>query len=186
MKILYYDLETTGLLPNKNSIHQIGYIFEIDDEIVEQGNILMQPNPKAEISLEALKVANKTLEDLAGYQSFNDGYKEFSSMLKRHIDPFDKTDKAFLCGFNNAAFDNQFLRGLFLQNNDQYFGSMFWSSTLDVMVLATQALIHQRHEMPNFKLKTVAKWVGLNVDENLLHDAMYDIQLTRDIYKLIG
>jgi DNA polymerase-3 subunit epsilon len=39
--------------------------------------------------------------------------------------------------------------------------------------------------MPDFKLKTVAKEVGLVIDESKLHDAVYDVMLTRDIYKLI-
>lgn len=39
--------------------------------------------------------------------------------------------------------------------------------------------------MENFKLATVAKFMGINVDEEALHDAFYDIYLTREIYKLM-
>lgn len=41
--------------------------------------------------------------------------------------------------------------------------------------------------MENFKLMTVARTMGIEIDENKLHDATYDIELTRDIfYKIIN
>lgn len=39
--------------------------------------------------------------------------------------------------------------------------------------------------MPNFKLKTVAKELGLDVEDDKLHDARYDVLLTRDIYRIV-
>ena len=32
------------------------------------------------------------------------------------------------------------------------------------------------------KLKTVAKYLGIEVDKSKLHDAWYDIEITRQIY----
>ena len=106
-------------------------------------------------------------------------------MLGRHVNKFDKKDKFFLVGFNSSSFDNAFFRAFFVQNNDNYFGSWFWSSTIDVMILAGQFLMKVRHLMTDFKLKTVAGTLGINVDETRLHDAYYDIELTRNIYKIV-
>jgi DNA polymerase-3 subunit epsilon len=39
--------------------------------------------------------------------------------------------------------------------------------------------------MIDFKLKTVAKELGLWVDETRLHDAEYDIELTRSVYRIV-
>ena len=103
-------------------------------------------------------------------------------MLSKYCNRFDKKDKLFLCGFNNAAFDNQFLRAWFTQNGDSYFGSYFWANPLDTYVLATQYLLNERHKMLDFKLITVCKQVGIQVDESRLHDAEYDIELTRNLY----
>jgi DNA polymerase-3 subunit epsilon len=36
--------------------------------------------------------------------------------------------------------------------------------------------------MSDFKLRSVAKQVGIEVDESKLHDAQYDIELTYQIY----
>lgn len=86
---------------------------------------------------------------------------------------------------NNASFDNQFLRAWFLQNGDKYFGSWFWSNCLDIMVLATPYLAEKRSQMENFKQGTVAKTLGIEVDDTKLHDAMYDINVCMAIYNIV-
>ena len=98
----------------------------------------------------------------------------------------NKQDKFFLAGYNNASFDNQFLRAWFLQNGDKYFGSYFWSNSIDVMVLATPYLASQRSQMENFKQGTVAKALGIEIDESRLHDALYDIQVCKSIYDIVS
>jgi DNA polymerase-3 subunit epsilon len=37
--------------------------------------------------------------------------------------------------------------------------------------------------MENFKLMTVARTLGIEVDESQLHDALYDVKLTKEIYE---
>lgn len=184
MKLFYYDSETTGVKHWRNGIHQISGCIEIDGEVKEYFDIKLQPNPACDIEDEALAVAGVTREDLKTYMSFRDGYKALIEIISKYVDKFNKADKFFMVGYNNAAFDNQFMRGLFLQNGDNYFGSWFWANTIDVMVLATQKLLNERVNMANFKQMTVAKQLGIDVDETKLHDAAYDIDLTRQIYKL--
>ena len=106
-------------------------------------------------------------------------------MLGKYVDKFNRKDKFFLVGYNNAAFDNNFLRGFFLQNGDEYFGSWFWSNSVDVMVLASNYLLDRRAEMENFKLSTVAKFLNIAVEDDALHDAQYDIELTKLIYDIV-
>ena len=54
------------------------------------------------------------------------------------------------------------------------------------MVLASQYLIGQRRkDMPSFKLHRVADELGLFVDKERLHDSMYDVYLTREIYRIV-
>jgi len=53
------------------------------------------------------------------------------------------------------------------------------------MILASQYLIPRRAKMESFKLKRVALELGLEVDESRLHDAHYDIALTRSIYRIV-
>jgi DNA polymerase-3 subunit epsilon len=185
MKILFFDLETTGLKPEKNGIHQISGIIEINGEVKETFDFKVQPNSKSIIEPEALKVANVTTEQVMAYPPMLEIYKQFTDLLGKYCDKFDKNDKFYLCGYNNASFDNNFLRGFFLQNGDNYFGSWFWNNSIDVMVLATYFLMPKRHEMLDFRLKTVAKTLEIEVEESKLHDAFYDIQLTKQIYDKI-
>ena len=185
MKILYYDLETTGVKYWKNGIHQIAGMVEIDGEIVETFNFNVQPHPKCIIEPEALKVGNVTLEQVQAYPAMEIVYKRFINILAKYIDKFDKKDKFFLCGYNNAGFDDKFLRSFFEQNNDSYFGSWFWQSSLDVYILSTHFLLAEYADLNDFKLATVARHLGIAVEENSLHDALYDVNLTREIYKIL-
>nr|DAQ87132.1 MAG TPA: DNA polymerase III subunit alpha [Caudoviricetes sp.] len=185
MKLLFFDLETTGTNPARHGIHQISGMIEIDGVERERFDFKVRPNPKAEVLDEALAVGGVTREQIESYPPMEDVYRDFVGMLSRYVNKFNKADKFFLVGYNNAAFDNQFLRGFFLQNGDNYFGSWFWSNSVDVMVLASQYLPAERPLMPNFKLSTVASQLGVSVSEDKLHDALYDIYLTREAYHLM-
>lgn len=185
MKLLFFDLETTGVNPGKNGIHQISGEIVIDGVSKEQFDFHVQPNPKAIIEEDALKVAGVTREQVLAYPPMQQVYSEFVAMLGKYVDKYNKKDKFFLVGYNNAAFDNQFLRGFFLQNGDQYFGSWFWSNTIDVMVLASAYLATRRPDMENFKLSTVAKTLGVDVESESLHNALYDINLTKAVFDIV-
>ena len=39
--------------------------------------------------------------------------------------------------------------------------------------------------MPSFKQQRVAKELGVQVDDSRLHDALYDVNLTREIYRIV-
>lgn len=185
MKLLFFDLETTGTNPAKNGIHQISGMIEIDGVVKEEFDYHVQPNPRAIIEDAALAVGGVTREQVMSYKPMNIIYDQFVKMLSKYVDKYDTKDKFFLVGYNNAAFDNQFLRGFFLQNGDKYFGSWFWANSIDVMVMATVALAARRAAMENFKLSTVAAAMGIEVKTDELHNAMYDIYLTRGIYAKI-
>lgn len=117
--------------------------------------------------------------------TFKDGYLAIIKMIAKYVDRFNKKDKFFLLGYNNCSFDNAFFRAFFVQNMDNYFGSYFWSSPIDAMVLAAQKLINERHLMIDFKQSTVARYLGIEVDETKLHDAEYDVNLMIQIYKKV-
>lgn len=55
-KLLFFDLETTGVKFWRNGIHQIGGIVDIDGQEVERFDIRLAPNPAATIEQEALDV----------------------------------------------------------------------------------------------------------------------------------
>jgi DNA polymerase-3 subunit epsilon len=182
MKLLFFDLETTGTLVNKHGIHQISGMVVIDGEVKETFNLHVQPNPQALIEPAALEVGGVTEAQIKAYPPMGVIYNQFVDMLSKYVDRYNKKDKFFLVGYNNASFDNQFLRAWFIQNDDKFFGSWFWANSIDVMVMATPYLAEQRADMENFKQGTVAKTLGIAIDDSKLHDALYDIEVCKAIY----
>ena len=185
-KLFFYDLETTGVKFWKNGIHQISGAIQIDGEIKQRFNFKVRPHTKAVIEPEALKIGNVTAEQIQEYPSMEEVFEVMTTMILRYVDKFDKTDKFHLVGYNNAPFDNQFLRAFFTQNGDKYFGSYFWSDSIDCMVLASNMLRDVRSEMINFKQGTVAQHLGIEVEEEKLHDAEYDIDICMEIFNIVS
>ena len=185
-KLFLFDLETTGVKFWKNGIHQIAGAIIIDGEIKEHFDYKVQPNIDAEIEQEALDVGKVTREQIMSYAPMQDIYKQMVKMLGKYIDKFDKFDKIHLTGYNNAPFDNQFLRAWFKQNGDNYFGSWFWSDSIDVMCLASNYMRDKRSSMPNFKQSTVARELGIQVDESKLHNSKYDTEILYKIFTAIN
>jgi hypothetical protein len=50
------------------------------------------------------------------------------------------------------------------------------------MLVWAQILHPVRAELTNFKLSTVARHCGISVDDKRLHDSLYDIELTRELW----
>lgn len=181
-KILFYDLETTGVNPYKNAIHQISGIVLIDNKIRERFDFRVKPNPEQQIEESALKVSKVTKEQILSYPEISVAYKDFIGLLSRYVSPYDKADKFHLAGFRIDTFDNEFLRNFFKYNNDSYFNSWFWSDSIDLFSLSSFVLKEERKEMENFKLYSVAQKFGITSQKSELHDARYDVDLTFGIY----
>lgn len=182
MKILLFDLETTGLDCVKHGIHQISGRVIVNGEVKEDFDFKVRPKEGAVYDPFALQVGHVTEEQLKAYPSMQEVKARLMQMLDKYVSKFDKTDKFYLLGYNNSHFDNAFFRQWFLDCGDKYFGSYFWSNTLDAMVLATPYLMEKRSGMKDFKQSTVAAALGVEVEQAKLHDASYDIVLCHAIY----
>lgn len=182
-KLIFFDVETTGLNHWQSCIHQLSGLIEIDGEVVQEFNYRIQPHPAALISDEALAVGHTTRADLITFCTQIDVHKEFCLAMSPHVDKYNSKDKFHLVGYNSASFDNPFLRAFFKQCGDDYFGSWFWSVPIDVMVLAGQYLMEDRPGMINFKQSTVARQFGIAIEDSRLHDAIYDVEVLRKIYR---
>jgi DNA polymerase-3 subunit epsilon len=107
--------------------------------------------------------------------------------LRKHIEQYNKTDKFFVVGYNIRTFDEPVLRRWFSQNGSKWYGSFFWNPSIDVMDIAAYTLMNHRHELENFRLPTVARYLGIEFNEEEAHDGLYDARITREMYyNLIG
>lgn len=191
MKILFYDLETSGIDYKQDAIIQFaGILVNISEdgkiEILDKFNYEMQPAKGKRVDLASLDINGYTIDQLKTFKSAQDIYIEFTDLLSKHCNKFNKLDKITLCGYNNLHFDNDFLRQWFIDSGDNYFGSWFWSNAIDVMSEAGLYFLHYRPAMINFKLGTIARYLDIEIDNSALHDGFYDIKLTMHIFlKLI-
>jgi len=187
MKLCFIDVETTGTDPVKNGIIQLSGQLVIDSKEHEPFDFKVAPILTDLIDDKALKISGITRDDLKSEEFKTPKYVKgaFLDILGEQVDKYQRTSKFFFVGYF-ANFDYQFMREWFLKQGDIYFGAWFWHPPIDVAVLAIAALGDRRMKMPNFKLATVAKEFGIEVDADRLHDAAYDIELTRRIYDLIA
>jgi DNA polymerase-3 subunit epsilon len=184
MKQVFIDVETTGVNHWQHAVHQISGGIYINDKLVESFDFKVKPHERAKVEQGALDVGGLTLDTIVAYPHRTEVYPKLIALLEKNCKKFDSKDKYFFCAYN-AHFDNAFVRAFFKQCDDNYFGSWFWSNNIDVMVLAGEYLKDVRHEMENFKLMTVAKKLGIEIDESKLHDGFYDIELTKKVYDII-
>jgi len=190
MYYLFLDLETTGINIEKCAIIQVaGIMVDVDDELnlkpIDAINIKMCPAYGKMIDQRALEVTGYTIEQLACFQTQEEGFNKFIQFLDKHIDRFNKIDKCKLVGFNNLKFDQSFLRQWFNENNNKFYGAYFWSDSIDVLSEASRYLTNYRPAMLNFKLGTVAKTLGIETKNDELHDGLYDIKITYKIFNKI-
>lgn len=182
IKLAFIDVETTGLDPKVNGILQISGIIRVPDSPEEKFTLRVQPFPEDVVEKDAL-AANK-LDPKEGLLP-NQAHWQLVRILGKYVNKYKKDDKFFFVGYN-AQFDAQFLRSFFDKQDDHYFGSWFFNPPLDVMTLSLVKLIDKRWAMPNFKLGTVAKALGIDFDPEAAHGAEYDIQKTAEIYDKLG
>lgn len=179
MKVFWFDTETSGLNPSKHGIIQIAGIIEIDGEEVEQVALYSNCATK-QIDSKALEVNGYTLKQIADFPSESALYHHLHALFSRYIDPYDKTDKLVAGGYN-VSFDLQFLRQLWYENNDKFFGSFFAFGTLDpssiFRYLQWLGIITDYDY--SLRLTDIATYFGISTDN--AHDALADIIMTRKI-----
>lgn len=184
MKLIYIDVETTGIAFPQSGLIQLAGAIEIEGEKPQTFQYCIQPFPKDIIDDEALAINGITREEMAEYPFPRTVYNKFIKLLEKYVDRYDRADKFHLIGYN-AMFDSDHLRSWFEKCGDMYYGSWFFHPPIDVMGMAAVHLMSRRAGMKDFKLLTVARELGLKVDVERMHDARYDIALTRAMFKVL-
>lgn len=186
MKLMYLDTETGGPNPS-HALLQISGAIEIDWEIKEKFDFFLHPYPDdPEITKEASDKHGMTKEFIESNPGkFIDPsmvYNSFLKLLDKYVNKFEKTDKFHMVGYNVIGFDDPVMRRFFARNNNNFFGSYFWYPPIDVMAIYGADWAPFRSNLPNFQLLTVARSAGIAVDESKLHDGLYDIKITRELF----
>lgn len=177
MKVMYFDVETTGLDSKENEIVQLGVIIEIEGKIKEERNFFLKPEKWDKVSPDALEVTGKTVEDLRKYPERRMAYHSFINLLGAYCDKYDRDDKFYPAGYN-VNFDLDFLSEFFKSMKDPYLGS--WLNWKQIDPLKILYFLEAKGEfmLPNYKLSTVCELFKIDIDA---HDAMSDIRATREL-----
>jgi len=180
-KILWIDTETTGLDPRKHDIIQLAAMVEIDGVIKDKKVWKCQPFEPEAADPKALEVNGLTLEALAKEMHPDQMHGEFCEFMAEFINRFDTHDKFYPAGFN-VKFDMDFLLNFFIACDDSFFGSWFNGYVLDAYPLYAALKARGIIDLPNLKLQTICKAAGVEIKA---HDAMSDIEATREIYEKV-
>jgi DNA polymerase-3 subunit epsilon len=185
-KKCFIDLETTGVDRKLNHIFQLsGAITDLKDNVIEEFDFRFRPHSILNLEDSALDKTGVDADQLRSFpMSSEDAFVQFVNLLSRHCDRFNKEDKLQFIAYN-AKFDDEFLREWFLLNNDNFYGSWFWTPAICVMQWAAAFLIDVRGALPNFKLGTLCECAELGWEEEKAHDAKYDIEKTIALYKYL-
>ena len=186
IKACYIDLETTSINIDfkKDGIWQIFGLLVVDGVEKESFNFKVKPFPDDIIMEESLAIGGVMKEDLRRFEAPPQVYQKLLRFLGKYVDKYNRSDKYHFIGYN-AMFDYNRLRSFFEKNQDKFFGSWFYFPPLDVMNLVAWKFAEERQHFSSFKQMDVAKYLGIEIEESKLHDAEYDIALTREIVKIV-
>lgn len=179
MKIAFIDVETTGRKSEQNSIWALSLILVIDEKVAERKTWYMRPMTTWEEPALELAKQSFTEEEIRNFPMQYEAFEEFTKIITKYVDKFDKKDKLLFGGYN-SKFDEEYVRAWFDFNDDKYYGSWFFSGTLDIMALCVFTFRSFRHKFPNFQLATLAAFFGIELEA---HKSESDVNATFEIYK---
>ena len=201
MKILYIDVETTGLDWNRHGLVQLAFIIEVDGQVVEQHQFKMLPFIEDHVDVRAMEVnglyksftfgsAGHTWKWLDDARPAVEVWRKVKAIWSKYIDKFNSQDKFIVAGYNCQAFDIPFLRKWIEKCEPEtkfsVAGSFLGHTCLDPLPIFQfwKASGHFTfNQLPNLKLATVCALLDVELDD--AHDALSDIKATRIVIKRV-
>jgi len=180
-KVLYFDVETTGLDALRCSIVQLAGIIDVDGVEKERFNIFMRPFENSEISQEALNVIGKTKEEINSYGCPKKGYNKFKEICLKYVNKFDGKDKLCLVG-HNLSFDFDFLVKHAQKCDDRYLGSFisFMDHLCTLKTVQTLKFVDRFPPTKNNKLNTLCEECKIELGDGA-HNAFNDVIATKKL-----
>ncbi len=168
-KLVFVDLETTGLIADKHEIIELGSIVANGSTLEEIVRFYkkIQPSHIETATREALKLIGFSQKTWAGADGAEKVLREFNDLAEGGI----------VVGWN-VAFDWQFLEHGFLRYGIR---SKFDYHRLDVMSMA-YAKLFKEDRVTSLRLRSVAEFYGIE-PSGKEHNAMEDIRITFEIFK---
>ena len=150
MKLIFIDVETSGLDHTKNALLQCAGIIRIDGRIKDKFNFKMQPHADAVMDVNSEMASRHRLKQ-------STGFNKFINKIEKYVNPYKKSDKFYFLGYN-SRFDENFIRAWFLRNENKWYGSYFHNPSVDIMQLAMRCMMRkgERSNLKNMKLSPLS------------------------------
>jgi len=184
-KLLFFDIATTGPSPHKHSIWSMsGILTQIlpGDEIqlIEQFTFTAAPPRGEDLSPAYVNNENITVPELEALESPDSVHNQkFLPFLNRHVNPIGRKERLIVISYNSNS-DVRFLAAWFVQRNDLRFRQYFYWQSIDIITTVMENLKPNQPKL--FRLGVVAGYLGLDVNETLLHSTAYDCRLALNVY----
>ena len=178
-KLLYIDLETSGLSPTNNGILQIACIYEVDGEVKDTFNSYMKPPKGTVYDDAALEINGLTKKKIKKFRKSADVFMDFRKFLDSKVDRYDKTDKMVMVAYN-AHFDKSFLDAWAISCGYKYLHAYIDYRMIDILMLARVEWYRGKLNPPDFKLATVCAEYDIEISS--AHNAVADILATRELF----
>lgn len=186
--LLFIDFETTGLDPIRHSIHRMAGQVVIDGKLACVFDYKMKPDPVKIVDRKSLEISNVTIDDIKNYKNPIDIFFQFSNeVILPFVRPDVPSSKLFIVAYNAGALEMPFMREWYrsMHVSRKEFASHFHSGFIDVMSMATQYFMQMERHIASYSLSNIASVLGVKVDTYLLHNPVYDVELTRQVYEHI-
>lgn len=183
--MVFFDTETSGVLPYKHEIIQIGAAAMVDGELVSEfeAKIRFDPDVADPDALEMNSYDPQEWAETAEHPE--DVHKRFAEWAKQYQRLYVSNNgkKYRVCQMvaHNAAFDMEFYRRFLAKHNIQW--GAFYFHPLCTMQLAMWLFDRKENRPTNYKLGTLCDFLGLEVEEDDAHDALADVRATAEVYR---
>ena len=190
MRFLWLDTETTGIEVADSAAFELAFILVDGGNVVCERCFFLNPlNDTIKYHEEAGKVHGYSEQDIKSFPDEREQMPKIANFLVEARELWQKdgskSEKLVIAGYN-VEFDIKHLKAL-LERNGYKFEDYFSNIIADVFVQVKRAGMQKALPyLPDRKLKTVAKHLGVNLEN--AHDALADIKATREVagklYKL--
>ena len=180
-KILFLDLETTGTDFAEHSIVEFGGVFYNGRELTKTLKHYMQSPKESNISMKAMSVNHTDIRTyLSNYPRKEE--KQFAISLADEIITLNRKYGKLKIGGHNVAFDIVFIKTLFNKFNIKGWDEIFDFNPVDTSVIGHFLRSIKVLDMQSFNLHKLAEVLKIEIEEQHLHKAWYDAEITAKCY----
>lgn len=105
-----------------------------------------------------------------GKQNQKSGWFEWMDWLDKHVNRYNENDKLVVLAYN-ASFDQRHMINLFNKHGNKFMGAYFKPPFVCINEFSLLALNGELSAVKDRKLATLARIMGVHIDEEYLHQA---------------